>query len=63
MMCCTVGRNHNLQSDGKFSNIERELNLNADKKRFWLGEIESIDSKIMNESMPISLNYFGKDEI
>ena len=30
---------------------------------FWLGEIESIDSKIMNDSMPISLNYFGKDKI
>ena len=44
-------------------NFNREVNLNADKKRFWLGEIESIDSKIMNESMPISMNYFEKDEI
>jgi len=39
------------------------VNLNADKKRFWLGKIESIDSKIINESMPISLDYFEKDEI
>ena len=36
------------------------MNLNADKKRFWLGEIESIDSKIMNDSVSISLNYFLK---
>jgi hypothetical protein len=26
--------------------FEREVNLNADKKRFWLGEIESIDLKL-----------------
>jgi hypothetical protein len=38
--------------------FEREVNLNADKKRFWLGEIESTDSRIMNESIPISMNYF-----
>ena len=48
---------------GKFSEVERELNLNADKKRFWLGEIESIDSKIINESLPISLNHFLRYEI
>jgi len=48
---------------GKFSEVERELNLNADKKRFWLGEIESIDSRIMNESIPISLNHFTMEEI
>jgi len=39
------------------------MNLNADKKRFWLGEIESIDYKIMNESIPISLNHFTMEEI
>lgn len=43
---------------GKIKTVDRQVNLNADKKRFWLGEIESIDSKIMNESMPISMNYF-----
>ena len=32
-------------------------------KRFAVDEIQSIDSKIMNESMPISMNYFEKDEI
>jgi len=43
---------------GKIKTIERQVNLNADKKRFWLGEIEKIDFKVMNESMPISLNHF-----
>ncbi len=53
----------NISNIGKFKTFEREVNLNADKKRFWLGEIKSIDSKIMNESMPISMSYFCKDEI
>jgi len=48
---------------GKFKTIEREVNLNADRKRFWLGTIRSIDDKIMNESMPLSLNYFSKELI
>ena len=36
----------------------REVNLNADRKRFWLGRIESMDDEMMNESVPLSLNYF-----
>jgi hypothetical protein len=48
---------------GKIKTFEKEVNLNADRKRFWLGVIESIDSKTMNESMTISMNYFEKDEI
>lgn len=43
--------------------FEREINLNTDRKRFWLGKITSIESKIMNESFPISLNYFAKLKI
>ena len=43
---------------GKIKPETREFNLNADRKRFWLGRIESIEDKIMNESMPLSLNYF-----
>jgi len=48
---------------GKIKEIQREINLNADRKRFWLGQIESIDSKIINESVPISLNHFLKNQI
>ena len=36
----------------------REVNLNADRKRFWLGRIESMDDKVMNDSMPINPNFF-----
>jgi hypothetical protein len=40
-----------------------QRNQNADKKRFWLGEIESIDSKIMNESVSTLGELFYKDLI
>ena len=52
-----------LSDIGKIKTFEKEVNLNADKKRFWLREIESIDSRIMNESIPISLNHFTMGEI
>ena len=38
--------------------LEREVNLNADKKRLWLENIESLELKKMNDSVPISMNYF-----
>jgi len=40
----------------------REVNLNADKKRLWLESLTGINHK-MNRSLPLSLNYFTKDEI
>jgi hypothetical protein len=43
---------------GKIKEIEREIDLNADKKRLWLEELSSIDSKEINESTSISLNFF-----
>lgn len=39
--------------------LEREVNLNADKKRLWLENIESLELKKMNDSVPISMNYFN----
>ncbi len=53
----------NLSEIGKIKSITREINLNADRKRFWLGKIESVESKTMNESVPISMNYFKKEQI
>ena len=62
-----VNRNNRLRSSilqnrisdiGKIKPITREFNLNADRKRFWLGRIESMADGIMNESMSLSLNYF-----
>ena len=32
-----------IESIGKFSVIIREINLNADRKRFWLGSLTSSD--------------------
>ena len=57
-----VNRNNRLRSSilqnrikdiGKIKPETREFNLNADRKRFWLGGIESMDDEIMNESMPL----------
>lgn len=54
---------HRISDIGKIRPKVREINLNADRKRLWMGRLESIDSRIMNESMPVSLNHFKKDVI
>lgn len=47
----------------KFNEVIREINLNADRKRSWLGRIESVEDKRHNDSFPISLSQFRKEEI
>lgn len=47
----------NISGIGKFTSIERRVNLNADQKRFWLGSIKSVEQKVMNESIPLSLTF------
>ncbi len=47
-----------IQDIGKIDTFERELDLNADHKRLWLGDIESMNTKNQYYSMPILLNYF-----
>ena len=42
---------------GKFTTFERQVNLNADKKRLWFEKLRSIQEKRMINSMPINLNY------
>ena len=54
---------NNIENIGKFSELTREINLNADRKRVWLDNIKCIDEKIMNESIPISLNQFINNQI
>jgi len=54
---------NNISEIGKIKEYEREVNLNADRKRLWLDKINSIDDKIMNESVPLSLNHFSKEQI
>ena len=41
----------------------REFNLNADRKRFWLGRIDDINQTTCNESVALSLNFIHKDKI
>ncbi|MDH5430327.1 MAG: hypothetical protein OEW78_00385 [Nitrosopumilus sp.] len=43
---------------GKFKTVERLVNLNADRKRFWLGRIENMDDKVIDESMALCINFF-----
>lgn len=51
-----------IEDIGKIKVHTRQINLNADRKRLWLGELDGINRK-HNESMPLSFNYFAKDEI
>lgn len=48
---------------GKIRTYEREVNLNADRKRIWLNNISRINSIQLNESVPISMNYIKKSKI
>lgn len=48
---------------GKIKPVIKEINLNADRKRLWLQRLESIDSCVMNDSLPLSMNYFKKTQI
>jgi len=42
---------------GKFKVQVREVDLNADSKRFWLGSLSKVDNS-SNYSMPLSCNHF-----
>lgn len=44
---------------GRIKTFEREVDLNADRKRLWLSKLESIDSNLTNDSIPISLNFIS----
>jgi len=46
-----------IQDIGKIKTFEREVNLNADRKRFWLDNLTAINHET-NDSVPISLNHF-----
>jgi len=48
---------------GKIKEHAREVDLNADRKRLWLGKINSIDDKLSNESVSLSLNFINKQTI
>ena len=47
---------------GKFAIKEKQINLNADRKRMWMGQLEGINDK-SNGSIPLSFNHFRLDQI
>lgn len=58
--CIIQGR---IQDIGKIRPKKRLVNLDADRKRLWLGRLTSLDNNQFNDSMPLSLNYFHKDVV
>ena len=48
---------------GRIKPSVKKINLNGDKKRLWLGRINSVTDKITNDSMPLSLNHMTKEQI
>jgi hypothetical protein len=48
---------------GKFKTVIREIDLNADRGRFWLGTMNSLSDDQFNDSVPLSLNVFSKEQI
>jgi len=48
-----------LKKVGKIESYEKKIGLNSDKKRFWLSDLESLQSEKMCESMPIPADLVG----
>jgi len=46
---------------GKFTTIERRVNLNADQKRLWFEKIRNVNDKKLIDSIPISLSFIDKN--
>jgi len=44
---------------GKFQTYTKEINLNADVKRFWLGSLKSIHEDNCFNSVPLDVNLDG----
>ena len=45
---------------GRIKEETREVNLNGDDKRFWLGRLENINDGKMNNSMPLNPEFFAE---
>ncbi|MGI0102793.1 MAG: hypothetical protein ACREA7_09405 [Nitrosotalea sp.] len=51
---------NSLSDIGKFSTVQRLVNLNADRKRMWFEDLKDINDEKMIDSLPVSMNYFKK---
>ncbi|MBM2819831.1 MAG: Type polymerase [Nitrosarchaeum sp.] len=49
-----------LKDVGKIETYEKKINLNSDKKRFWLSELKSLNDKSFCDSMPIPIDLVGE---
>lgn len=47
----------------KFSAFEKEVNLNADRGRFWIGKLTDVRKNETNYSTPFSFPQFDPDKI
>ena len=48
---------------GRFQTKSKQVNLNADRKRYWFTRLESINEKVFCDSLPLSLDYFTQNGI
>lgn len=54
---------NNISDIGKFTIIERRVNLNADQKRLWFENIKDVNDRKLIDSTALSFNFFNKDDI
>ena len=56
-LASAIIQNH-ISDIGRIKEETREVNLNGDDKRFWLGRLVNINDDKMNNSMPLNPEYF-----
>jgi len=49
-----------LQDVGKIEEYEKKINLNSDKKRFWLSELKSLNNRTFCDSVAMPIDLVGK---
>jgi len=54
---------NNISDIGKFTTIERCVNLNADQKRLWFEKIRNVNDKRLIDSMAINLDFIPKKNL
>ena len=51
--------NNSIDQIGKFKTVERQIDLNADRKRIWFDDLRDVNDGKMINSIPISLNFMN----
>ena len=49
-----------IQDTGKFKTYKKEIDLNADSKRFWPERLTTVHSDLCVSSMPLEINLDGR---